>query len=60
MAQLVHYGKILAIKMAENKASKQFVMKILNYQSYDTLRMRIEDARFSYDELRVLKEKGLL
>jgi len=60
MAQLVHYGKILAIKMAENKASKQYVMNILGYTAYDTLRSRIEDARFSYDELRKLKDKGLL
>jgi len=57
--QLVHYGSILESRMKEQGRTKEFVCKILDC-SYDTLRERIKDARFSYDDLRKLKTHDLI
>jgi hypothetical protein len=58
--QLVHYGKLLEANMIEQGRSKEFVKNLLNYSAYNTLNERIKDAKFSYDELRILTETGLL
>ena len=58
--QLVHYGNILKLNMEEKGISKQFVMKVLKIDHYTTLAKRLEDARFSYDQLRILREKDLI
>lgn len=58
--QLVHYGNILKLNMEEKGISKQFVMKVLNIKHNTTLDERIKDARFSYDQLRILREKDLI
>lgn len=58
--QLVHYGKLLKANMEEQKATHAYVMQLLGYKAHETLNKRFEDAKFSYDEIRILKEKGLL
>ena len=57
--QLVHYGKLLEKNMEEQGRTKEFVKTLLGC-SYDTLKLRLKDAKFSYDELRILTDKGLL
>ena len=58
--QLVHYGKLLKLKMAELDLKKQDVMDVLKIKSYETLKTRLDDAAFSYDQLRALMQKGWL
>jgi hypothetical protein len=57
---LVHYGKLLQMNMIDQGRSKEYVKTLLGYASYDTLNARLKDAKFSFDELRTLTEKGLL
>ena len=59
MAQLVHYGKLLADQMKKEGRSREFVCNVLDC-SYDTLRARLKDAKFSYDDLRKLKQFNLI
>ena len=58
--QLVHYGKLLKASMEKQERNAKYVMKILDITDYRTFEDRLEDAKFSYDQLRNLKEKGLL
>lgn len=58
--QLVHYGKILRMNMFEQKRTNKEVMDMLGYLSTETLNRRFLDARFSYDELRILKTHNLI
>lgn len=58
--QLVHYGKLLRARMEETGATNIHVMSLLGIKAYETLYARLEDGKFSYDDLRILKEKGLL
>lgn len=58
--QLVHYGELLRLTMEEKGISKQFVMEVLGMKHYTTLDQRIADAKFSYDDLRKLREKDLI
>lgn len=58
--QLVHYGKLLKLRMEETGATNIHVMKLLDIKAYETLYARLEDGKFSFDELRLLTDKGLL
>jgi hypothetical protein len=58
--QLVHYGKLLEANMIEQGRTKEFVKNLLGYATHETLNARLKDAKFSYDELRILTDKGLL
>ena len=58
--QLLHYGALLAATMKEKGISKKFVMEVLGIVRHTTLDERIKDAKFSYDDLRKLKEKDLI
>jgi len=59
MAQLVHNGKLLEDRMIKERRDKKFVCEVLDC-SYDTLRARIKDAKFSYDDLKKLKQFNLI
>ena len=57
--QLVHYGELLKYQMEKQGRTKEFVCKVLDC-TYDTLRARLLDAKFSYDDLRKLKSHDLI
>ena len=58
--QLVHYGKLLSATMVEQKKSKAFVMEKLGITDVRTFDLRVEDAKFSYDQLKALKLFNLI
>ena len=57
---LVHYGKLLSLNMIEQKRSKAFVMDKLGITDIRTFDLRLNDAKFSYDQLRALKQFNLI
>lgn len=58
--QLVHYGKLLKMSMAEKGTTNIHIMNLLGIKAYETLNARFEDGAFTYEQLKVLTEKGLL
>jgi hypothetical protein len=58
--QLVHYGKLLQAGMIQEERNASYVMKILGITDFRTFEKRLEDAKFSYDQLRNLKNNNLI
>lgn len=56
MAKLVHYGKILNSNITDMGIPKKKIYDLLNMNSR-TLELRLADAKFSFDELRALRDK---
>jgi hypothetical protein len=58
--EIVHYGKLLKKNMEEKGVKHTFVLKILNLKAYETLNNRFSDGAFSFEEVKILTENGLL